>query len=192
MKPNLLFIFADQMRAMDMGCAGNPDVKTPAMDRLAREGLRLTNTIATCPVCGPNRAILWTGLYATTNRIVTNDLPLSTEFPTLGTITKASGYRTGYIGKWHLDGTPRNKFTPPGPRRFGFDHWAAYNCTHHYFKPKYYRDEPEVIEKEGYEPEVQTDLTLEFLDQQSDKASFCLALSWGPPLRSLPDGARFL
>lgn len=195
MKPNLVFIFADQMRGMDMGCAGNPDVKTPAMDRLASQGMRLTNTVATSPVCGPNRSILLTGLYATKTRVVANDLALSTEFPTLGNIAKANGYRTGYVGKWHLDGTPRTKFTPPGPRRFGFDYWAAYNCTHEYFYPKYYRDEPKVIEMEGYEPVVQTDLALAFLDQQSNQAPFCLALSWGPPhdpYTMVPDSYREL
>ena len=186
MKPNLLFIFADQMRGMDMGCAGNPQVKTPTLDRLASQGLLLTNTIATVPVCGPNRAILWTGLYAPKTGVVANDLALPTEFSALGNITKANGYRTGYVGKWHLDGRPRDKFTPPGPRRFGFDFWAVYNCTHDYFNPKYYRDDPQVIETEGYEPVVQTDLALEFLDQQTDQAPFCLALSWGPPHDPLP------
>jgi arylsulfatase A-like enzyme len=179
--PNLLFVFADQMRGMDMGCSGNPDVRTPTMDRLAADGMRLTHCYATSPVCGPNRAILLTGTYPTTNRVPGNDLPLPTDLPTLGTIARENGYWTGYIGKWHLDGMPRSKFTPPGPRRGGFDFWAAYNCTHDYFHPRYYRDSPEVIETEGYEPEVQTDLALEFLCDHAGREPFCLVLSWGPP-----------
>lgn len=95
-----------------------------------------------------------------------NDLPLPTDIPTLGTIARDAGWRTGYVGKWHLDGLPRSKFTPPGTRRGGFDYWAAYNCTHDYFHPRYYRDAPEVIEAVGYEPEIQTDLALEFLARQ--------------------------
>ncbi|MGC8541912.1 MAG: sulfatase-like hydrolase/transferase [Phycisphaerae bacterium] len=110
---NLLFVFADQMRGMDMRCAGNPQVHTPNMDRLAREGLRLTNAIATTPVCGPNRAVLLTGSYPTTHTVLANDLPLPVELPTLGTVARDHGYGTGYIGKWHLDGMPRHKFTPP-------------------------------------------------------------------------------
>lgn len=179
---NLLFILADQMRGMDMGCAGNRDVQTPTLDRLAEEGLRLTHCFATTPVCGPNRAVLWSGTYPTTNRVPANDLPLPGEMPTLGTLLSERGYRMGYVGKWHLDGIPRERFTPPGPRRHGFDaFWAAYNCTHDYFHPRYYRETPELIESEGYEPEVQTDLALEFLAQQDAKTPFGLVVSWGPP-----------
>jgi arylsulfatase A-like enzyme len=180
-RPNLLFVFADQMRGQEMGCAGNAAVQTPCLDRLAAEGTRLTHAFATSPVCGPNRAVLMTGTYATTNRVPGNDLPLPLDLPTLGTVAQANGYRTAYIGKWHLDGLPRSKFTPPGPRRHGFAFWAAYNCDHDYFHPRYYRDSPEVIRAEGYEPEVQTDLALEFLRAQDGREPFCLVLSWGPP-----------
>jgi arylsulfatase A-like enzyme len=174
-------VFADQMRGMDMGCAGNPDVHTPTMDALAGDGLRLTSCTATVPVCGPNRATLLTGLYPTTHDVLGNDFPLPATLPSLGTIAQENGYRTGYIGKWHLDGVPRSKFTPRGPRRHGFDFWAAYNCTHDYFHSKYYRDTPDLIEVPGYEPEVQTDLAVDFLDHCADGEPFCLVLSWGPP-----------
>lgn len=192
-KPNLLFVFADQMRGMAMGCAGNSDVRTPTMDALARDGLRLTDCTATSPVCSPNRATMLTGVYPTTHRVLGNDLPLRLDLPSLGTVAKENGYHTGYIGKWHLDGVPRSKFTPPGPRRFGFDFWAVYNCTHAYFRPTYYRDSAEVIEAPGYEPEVQTDLAIEFLDQSPADAPFCLVLSWGPPhdpYDQVPERAR--
>lgn len=185
-RPNLVFVFADQMRGMAMGCAGNPDVGTPTMDALARDGLRLTSCTATVPVCGPNRATLFTGLYPTRHRVLGNDFPLPTGLPSLGTIAGENGYRTGYIGKWHLDGVPRAKFTPPGPRRHGFGFWAAYNCSHAYFRPRYYRDMPEVIEVPGYEPEVQTGLAIDFLDQCADGEPFCLVLSWGPPHNPYP------
>jgi len=181
--PNLLLIFADQMRAQAMGCAGNPDVKTPAMDRLAEQGVRLDHCIATYPVCGPNRACLLTGTYAPTNGVFGNDLPLRDGLDTIGTVASAHGYRTGYIGKWHLDGLPRDKFTPPGPRRFGFDdHWAVFNCTHDHLNPKFYRDRPELIEREGYEPQVQTDEAIGFLETAAKHDDpFALVLSWGPP-----------
>ncbi len=180
--PNLLFVFADQMRGMDMRCAGNPQVRTPNMDRLAEQSLRLTNAIATTPVCGPNRGVLLTASYPTTTTVMANDIPLPEGRPTLGSVARAQGCRTGYIGKWHLDGMPRDKFTPPGPRRFGWDFWAAYNCSHDYFHPRYYRDDSTVIEPGGYEPTVQTDLAISFLKQQAGAAKpFCLALSWGPP-----------
>ena len=182
-RPNLLFVFADQMRGMDMGCAGNAQVHTPHLDEMARQGLRATNAIATVPVCGPNRAVLLTGQFATQTQVPANDLPLPLNARTIGQTAAAAGYHTGYIGKWHLDGVPRDKFTPPGPHRFGWNYWAAYNCAHDYFHPRYYRDEPRVIEPTGYEPTVQTDLAIEFLRQSAARPDqpFCLVVSWGPP-----------
>jgi arylsulfatase A-like enzyme len=176
-KPNLLFIFADQMRACDWheGC-----LQTPHLDRLAREGANVPLCFCNSPVCTPSRATLLTGLLPPRSRVPGNDLPLPGDTPTIGDFLKAAGYRTGYVGKWHLDGVPRDKWTPPGPRRHGFDFWAAYNCTHDYAHPKYFRDTPELIEAPGYEPQVQTDVALEFL-AQDDERPFALFLSWGPP-----------
>lgn len=180
-RPNLLYIFADQMRGMDMRCAGNPQLHTPNLDRLAEQGMRLTHAYANTPVCTASRAMLLTGLYPAANRVVANDLPLPTDLPTLGHIFHGAGYRTGYIGKWHLDGVPRDKFTPPGPRRHGFEEWAAYNCSHDYYRAdKYFRDQPAPIRIDGYEPEIQTNLALDFL-ATDDTRPFCLLLSWGPP-----------
>ncbi|HEV2108583.1 MAG TPA: sulfatase-like hydrolase/transferase, partial [Thermomicrobiales bacterium] len=73
------------------------------------------------------------------------------------------------------------RFTPPGARRHGFEHWAVYNCSHDYFRPeKWYRDDPEPVIIEGYEPEVQMDEALDFIAARDDRP-FCLVLSWGPP-----------
>ncbi len=179
-RPNLLFVFADQMRGMAMRCAGNRNVRTPAMDRLAAEGTMFTHAYANCPVCTPSRAMMLTGLYPLTCRTVANDLPLPVEFEGIGTVCRSAGYATGWIGKWHLDGVPRNKFTPPGPRRHGFDFWAAWNCAHNYFNGRYYRDTPEPIAIEGYEPAGQTDIAIDFIHQHRHEP-FCLFLSWGPP-----------
>ena len=164
-----------------MGCAGNPEVLTPNMDRLAAQGTRFDRTYANTPVCGPSRACLMTGKYPLNNRVIVNDLPLPIDQPSLGKSFKAAGYHTGYIGKWHLDGVPRDKWTPPGPRRHGFDFWAAYNCSHDYFRSeKYYSDSPAPVAVEGYEPTVQTDLALQFIEENKER-EFCLFLSWGPP-----------
>jgi arylsulfatase A-like enzyme len=180
-QPNVLFVLTDQQRADAMGCAGNPEIRTPHMDRLAATGVRLPNTVTNSPSCTPSRACLVSGQHPPTTGVVANDLPLPTSTPSFGAAFGEAGYRTGYVGKWHLDGVPRDKFTPPGPRRQGFDDfWAVYNCAHDYFNTKYYRDSPELIEREGYEPAVQTDLAREFLAADDD-SPFCLVLSWGPP-----------
>ena len=179
-RPNLLFVFADQMRGMDMGCAGNAEVRTPNLDRLAREGTQMTQAFANCPVCTPSRAVLLTGRHAIATRVVGNDLPLPVDIPSIGTCLRAAGYRTAYVGKWHLDGVPRAGWTPPGPRRHGFDFWRAYNCSHAYWQGRYYGDDPEPIAIPGYEPAGQTDLLLEFLERE-DPRPFAAFLSWGPP-----------
>ena len=66
-KPNIVFIFADQLRSMDLGCYGSSQVKTPNIDRLAHEGIRFTDAISTYPVCSPFRAMLMTGNYPVKN-----------------------------------------------------------------------------------------------------------------------------
>ena len=188
-RKNILLVFADQMRAGTTGAEGNAEVRTPTLDALARDGLALRQCIANSPVCSPSRASMLTGTYPTTHRVLSNDLPVRTDLPTLGTVARDAGYRTGYIGKWHIDGVPRSRFTPPGERRLGFDDfWAVYNCAHRYFDPKYYRDTPELVRVEGYEPTVQTDLAVEFLERgRADDRPFCLALSWGPPHDPYPE-----
>jgi len=193
--PNVVVAFSDQHRGMDLGCAGNLDVRTPAMDRLAADGTRFTNAHSTHPICGPSRACLVSGQYPTTHGVITNELSLPTDAPSIAEAFQDAGYRTGYVGKWHLDGVPRDKWTPPGPRRQGFDDfWAVHNCVHDYFSPQYYRDSPELIREEGYEPTVQTDLAIEFIERDDDRP-FCLFLSWGPPhdpYRLVPDEFRDL
>ena len=82
-RPNLLFVFADQMRGMDMRCAGNADLITPSLDRLAAEGVRCTRACATTPICSPNRATLLTGTYPTTHGLMFNDTVWRRDLPTL-------------------------------------------------------------------------------------------------------------
>ncbi|NOZ19779.1 MAG: sulfatase [Planctomycetes bacterium] len=178
--PNILFVFGDQHRGQDLRCMGNSDVITPNFDRLAEGGSLFTNAISNCPLCVPARGSLITGRHPLSHKAVSNDLPLSTDEVGIAELLKPLGYRTGYIGKWHLDGVPRDKFTPPGKRRFGFDYWAAWECHHNYFKGRYHRDTPEVHHIEGYEPDFQTDLAIRFMEENRGDP-FCLFLSWGPP-----------
>ena len=177
---NLVFVFADQMRAEAAGYAGNAAVHTPNLDRLAAEGLNFRHCISGTPVCTPWRACFLTGQYPLRHGLFLNDLRLPTDRPTFGTVLKAAGYRTGYIGKWHLDGSARSAFTPPGPRRQGFDYWAAANCDHGYMHSHYYRDTPERLYWNGYDAEAQTTLAMDFASQ-CGADPFALFLSWGPP-----------
>jgi arylsulfatase A-like enzyme len=180
--PNLLFVFADQLRASSVGYAGEEQVRTPHLDAFAGEGVVFTNAISNHPVCTPYRASLLTGRYPLSTGIFMNDLLLPVTETSIAEVLKGRGYDTGYIGKWHLDGLDRRAFTPPGPRRQGFDHWEALNCSHKYMDTFYYKDTPERIPVGGYEPDVQTDLAIRFLEGRAaaDKP-FCLFVSYGTP-----------
>jgi arylsulfatase A-like enzyme len=180
-RPNIVMIVPDQMRGMDMGCMGNREVLTPHLDRLASEGVLFRNTFANTPVCCPARAILLTGKYPHRNGMIANDLQLRESERTLAEILAESGYRTGFLGKWHLDGGPRQPgFVPPGPRRQGFEFWAAHECSHEHFRPTYFRDTPKPIREQRFEAEVWADLAIEFLQAKYDKPFF-LEIAMGPP-----------
>jgi len=192
-RPNLIYLFADQLRYFSCGYAGDKLARTPSIDRLAAEGVSFRNAVSGHPVCAPYRASLFTGKYTTSTGMVINELRLSPEHECLGHVLTRGGYRTAYIGKWHLWANElgnhyddRNGFTPPGPYRLGFDGlWAGYNFHHIYHDAFYYADTPQKVPcgpKGTYEPDAQTDLAVRFLkDAAAGKAPFALFLSYGTP-----------
>ena len=101
---NLLWIMTDQQPVHLVGAYGKAALKTPHLDRIAKEGARFDRyQIAAFP-CSPSRACLLTGRYSHHHGVITNDVPLAEEVPALGDLLKQAGYRTGHIGKWHLSG----------------------------------------------------------------------------------------
>jgi arylsulfatase A-like enzyme len=180
-RPSILLILPDQWRGQDLGCMGNSEVRTPQLDRLASQGFLFRTTFANTPVCCPARANILTGKYAHKNGMVANDLRLRESETTIAELFAGNGYRTGFIGKWHLDGGKRLPgFVPPGPRRQGFAFWAANECDHRHFRPTYFRDEDRPITEDRFEPEVWTDRAVEFL-KQAGEDPFFLVVSMGPP-----------
>ena len=104
-KPNILLILADDLGYGDMGCFGAKDIRTPHLDKMASDGLRLTSFYAQ-PICGPSRAALMTGCYPIRIGEVKNGknghtLPHTKEI-TMAEVLRDAGYRTGIVGKWHL------------------------------------------------------------------------------------------
>ncbi len=99
---NVLFIITDQQRADHLGCAGNPVLKTPNLDRLASEGVRFTSAYVANPICMPNRASIFTGLYPNMHGIRTAGMNLPTNVPTFTETLLNEGYYTKAIGKIHL------------------------------------------------------------------------------------------
>lgn len=178
-KPNIVFLLADQWRAQATGYAGDPNARTPRLDRLADGGVTLTTAVSTCPVCSPYRASLMTGRYPVNHGVFVNDVCLSREATSLAQAFADAGYRTGYIGKWHLDGHGRSSFIPP-ERRQGFEFWRVCECTHHYNHSLYYADTDEKRYWDGYDAEAQTREAQEYIKKQQ-KGPFLLVLSWGPP-----------
>ena len=124
-KPNVVFILADDLGYGDLGCYGAKDIRTPNLDRLAREGTRFTDFYVAQPVCTASRAALFTGCYS--NRVGmagalnhTSATGLHPAEQLLSELFKAQGYATAIHGKWHLGHRP-----PFLPTRRGFDEWAG-------------------------------------------------------------------
>ncbi len=180
-KPNILVVLADQWRAQAFGFAGDVNVKTPHLDRLAAEGIRLSNAIAGLPVCCPVRASLLTGQRALTHGVFLNDVPLRSEAVTIAEALQGAGYATGYIGKWHLNDHGRSSFIPR-ERRQGFDYWKAMECTHDYNNSFFYGDTPEKLKWPGFDAIAQTQDACQYLRNHARREKpFFLFLAWGPP-----------
>jgi len=101
-KPNILFIFTDQQARGAMSASGNPELRTPHMDAVARAGVRFHHSYCTSPVCSPARASLVTGMMPHATGVDVNDLHIRPELPTMGETFRAAGYETAWAGKWHL------------------------------------------------------------------------------------------
>ncbi|MHC4574845.1 MAG: sulfatase family protein [Planctomycetota bacterium] len=179
-KPNLVFLLADQWRAQAAGYAGNPDVITPNLDRLAEESVNFTNAVSGCPVCCPYRASLMTGRYPLTHGVFLNDVRLNNDVVSIAQAYNNAGYDTAYIGKWHLDGDQRSAYIPR-ERRQGFQFWKALGCTHDYNNSFYYADECIKLKWEGYDAIAQTEEARGYIRQHTEGRPFALFLSWGPP-----------
>jgi arylsulfatase A-like enzyme len=129
--PNIVFILSDDVGYGDLVCYGATKVKTPNLDRLAREGTRFTDAHSTGSVCTPTRFAFMSGRYAW-RQAGTGIAPgnatllIKPGTPTVASVLKQAGYATGIVGKWHLglgDTTPDfNKELAPGPRELGFDY----------------------------------------------------------------------
>jgi arylsulfatase A-like enzyme len=186
--PNILYLLADQWRAQATGYAGDPNVHTPNLDRLAKGGLYFRNAVSVCPVCTPYRSALMTGRFPTSTGMFLNDASLPDEQLCMAEILKGAGYETGYIGKWHLDGHGRESFVPPA-RRQGWDYWKAAECDHTYNHSHYYAGNSE--EKkfwEGYDAFAETKDAQQYLrDHAVSDHPFVLVVAYGVP--HFPHGA---
>ena len=187
-RPNVVLVFGDEWRAQATGYAGDPNVRTPRLDRLAGESLNLTEAVAGCPVCCPYRASLMTGQYPLTHGVVINDVPIRPDAPSIPRALGPHGYESAWIGKWHLYGSPegrneRRRDPVPRAHQLGFDRFMAGECSHDYGNSHYsVNDDPTLRIWEGYDAFAQTDTACDWLKRPERKdRPFFLGLSWGPP-----------
>jgi arylsulfatase A-like enzyme len=171
-RPNIIFLFADQLNYNSCGFSGETRAHTPNIDKLAAGGAVFQQATSCSPLCGPYRASLFTGKHVCSTGQFGNDIRMMPDNDAIGHVLDVAGYRTGYIGKWHL--YCRNadeQFTPPGPYRLGFDqYFASYNWNHDYWNGYYYLDEEERIPMEGYQTDYQTNMAIDFIEKSAAKS----------------------
>jgi N-acetylglucosamine-6-sulfatase len=155
-KPNVIVVLVDDLRWDDLGIAGHPFVETPAIDRMAREGVRFVNAFATTPLCSPSRASILTGQYAHRHGIVDNTArdARSHALPTLAIPLQQAGYRTGFFGKWHMgnDDSPRP----------GFGEWVAMRGQGEALDPQFNVNGTR-LQEIGYVTDLLTDRAIAFM-----------------------------
>ena len=161
-KPNIIYILGDDLGIGELGAYGQAKIKTPNIDRLAKEGMLFTRHYSGCAVCAPSRCALLTGKHTGHTFIRGNSevgtwesylgqLPLPESTQTIATVLKKAGYATACIGKWGLGGVG----TSGDPSKQGFDYFFGYNCqrqAHNYY-PKYLYRNQEKIELDN--PDIQ-------------------------------------
>ncbi len=177
-RPNLIWIFGDQMRAQATGYMGDPNVHTPNIDRLAQEGLAFTGAVAGCPLCCPYRGSLLSGRYPH-QAVPGHEYQLPPEMPTIATAFKAAGYHTAYFGKWHVDGFKERAgraamhIIPP-ERRGGFDEWVGYENNNSQWDCWVHGgagDDAFHYRLPGYETDALTDRFIAYLKQRAQPSA---------------------
>ncbi len=192
-RPNIIFFFSDQQRWDTVGCYGQKLNITPNLDKMAKEGVRFEYAFTCQPVCGPARACLQTGKYATEIGCFRNDIALPQDEKTIAHYLKETGYRVGYVGKWHLASTgghmnneellSADYRTLPVPldRRGGYDDfWMAADAlefTSHGYDGYVYDADMNKVEFDGYRTDCITDYALDFIDSCDRQQPFFLYLS---------------
>ncbi|QDV22532.1 arylsulfatase [Aureliella helgolandensis] len=142
--PNLIYIMVDDLGYGDLGCFGQTEIKTPNLDRMASEGMKLTSYYAGCTVCRPSRLSLWTGKHMGHTPIDSNAAYVfRPEDVTVAELLQQSGYATGGVGKWAMGGIE----TTGHPNRNGFDFWMGYldqGDAHNYYPTHLWKNDQKI------------------------------------------------
>lgn len=181
-RPNILFIVADDQAEWAMSCSGHPEAKTPNMDRIAREGVRLTNCFTPTPVCSPSRVSILTSRYGTEVGILDwlnpNKEPergLDPKTAAWPKLLAAAGYRTALIGKWHLG--LKDEFHPSV---FGYQHFMGFRGGGNSPRDPQLEVDGKVGKVDGFIVDLVTDDALKFLQREPGRP-FALSLHFREP-----------
>lgn len=183
MKPNIIFYFSDQQRWDTVN-----ETVTPNLTELANEGINFENSYTCQPVCGPARACLQTGVYATQNRCYWNGVPLPEDIKPLAEYFNEAGYETAYIGKWHLAsdrikgiGFHCETEAVPEEKRGGYkDYWMAADVlefTSHGYDGYVFDKDNRKVEFKGYRADCINDFALAYLDEKTSDKPFFMFVS---------------
>jgi len=168
-RPNVLLIFTDQQNASMMGAAGNPNVQTPAMDKMARSGVMFTRSYCTSPVCGPARSSIISGRMPHETGVEWNGDSMKDEIRNVGEIFREAGYETVWAGKWHLPESYPQRAAAKQKETKGFRMLPFYD--------------PEVKNwMLGAETDPPlTEAVVDFLESYNDERPFFLSVSYHNP-----------
>jgi arylsulfatase A-like enzyme len=194
-RPNVIVFFTDQQRWDCSGLHGNPLELTPNFDRLASRGTHIFNSFTCQPVCGPARACLQTGMYATQTGCFQNEIPLNASHKTLAHYFREGGYHTGYIGKWHLAGEEPVSES----KRGGYQYWLAADKLE-FASDAYdfvvYDNDNQRVKLPGYRVDAQTDAMIRHIDARQHEPFFLFSSFIEPHFQNHiddyppPDGYR--
>ena len=161
-RPNFLIILIDDLRFDEFGAGGHPYMKTPNIDRIAREGVLFERAFHTTPICSPNRASVLTGQYASRHGIIDNVArdAASHRLPNYHLELQRLGYETAHIGKWHMgnDGKPRP----------GYDHWVSFDGHGRLFDPNL-NENGSYVRHQGYVTDIMNRMAADFVTRRHEK-----------------------
>jgi N-acetylglucosamine-6-sulfatase len=161
---NIIFILIDDQRYDAMGFMGHPFLETPRLDSLAGNGVVFDNAFVTNSLCSPSRASILTGTYAHRHGVLDNNTLLPRDLTTFPQLLQQNGYKTAFIGKWHMGGTS----DAPQP---GFDRWVSFRGQGVYNNPQLNIDGA-AVKREGYTTDLLTDYAEDFLRGPHEKPFF--------------------
>ncbi|MFB6218064.1 MAG: sulfatase-like hydrolase/transferase, partial [Halobacteriaceae archaeon] len=164
-QPNVVVFLTDQQRWDTVGAYDSPMALTPNLDRMAERGTLLERAFSSNPVCGPQRATLQSGQRGTENGVFRNRGALPQAEHNIAERFRAAGYRTGYVGKWHLAETGTDPV--PAEERAGYEDWVVSDVLEHSIHPYegtlYDADDEPVEFEDEYRVDFLTDRAIDFV-----------------------------